>query len=106
MYFEYKGKAGVECPSNPWRVQNNAVFARMDAFLERCHDVLDLTQTIAQFQKVRERARPLPKLRRFVYIETCYVFMVMMTALTIYHGNRSLVSREAQSCVDLVKRMP
>ncbi|CAM9709448.1 unnamed protein product, partial [Laminaria digitata] len=51
-YFDYKAKAAVECPSNPWRVQNNAVFARMDAFLERCHDVLDLTQTIAQFQKV------------------------------------------------------
>eukprot|EP00904_Undaria_pinnatifida_P003150 jgi/Undpi1/12836/HiC_scaffold_7.g02503.m1 len=51
-YFEYKAKAAVECPSNPWRVQNNAVFARMDAFLERCHDVLDLTQTIAQFQKL------------------------------------------------------
>lgn len=42
----------MECPSNPWRVQNNAVFARIDAFLERCHDVLDLTTTIAQFQKV------------------------------------------------------
>lgn len=51
-YFDYKAKAAVECPSNPWRVQNNAVFARIDAFLERCHDVLDLTTTIAQFQKV------------------------------------------------------
>lgn len=52
-YFDYKAKAVAECPSNPWRVQNNAVFATMDSFLERCHDVLDLTQTIAQFQKVR-----------------------------------------------------
>ncbi|CAB1108137.1 unnamed protein product [Ectocarpus sp. CCAP 1310/34] len=51
-YFDYKAKAAVQCPSNPWRVQNNAVFARMDAFLERCHDVLDLTVTIAQFQKL------------------------------------------------------
>ena len=42
----------MECPSNPWRVQNNAIFSRIDAFLERCHDVLDLTTTIAQFQKV------------------------------------------------------
>lgn len=55
VYFDYKGKAETECPSNTWRVQNNALFARMDAFLERCHDVLDLTQTIAQFQKVRKR---------------------------------------------------
>ncbi|CAM9099296.1 unnamed protein product [Ectocarpus fasciculatus] len=51
-YFDYKAKAAVQCPSNPWRAQNNAVFARMDAFLERCHDVLDLTVTIAQFQKL------------------------------------------------------
>ncbi|CAM9264977.1 unnamed protein product, partial [Hapterophycus canaliculatus] len=51
-YFAYKAKATVECPSNPWRVQNNAIFARMDLFLERCHDVLDLTTTIAQFQKL------------------------------------------------------
>lgn len=51
-YFDYKAKAAVECPSNPWRVQNNAIFERIDAFLERCHDVLDLTTTIAQFQKV------------------------------------------------------
>eukprot|EP00752_Nemacystus_decipiens_P011484 g10196.t1 len=51
-YFDYKGKAAVECPSNPWRAQNNAMFSRIDAFLERCHDVLDLTTTIAQFQKL------------------------------------------------------
>ncbi|CAN0061896.1 unnamed protein product, partial [Sphacelaria rigidula] len=51
-YFDYKAKAAADCPSNAWRVQNNAIFARMDAFLERCHDVLDLTQTIAQFQKL------------------------------------------------------
>ena len=51
-YFDYKAKAALECPSNPWRVQNNAIFARIDAFLERCHDVLELTTTIAQFQKV------------------------------------------------------
>lgn len=51
-YFDYKAKAAAECPGNPWRVQNNAVFARLDAFLERCHDVLDLTQTMAQFRKV------------------------------------------------------
>lgn len=51
-YFDYKAKAAAECPANSWRVQNNAVFVRLDAFLERCHEVLDITQTIAQFQKV------------------------------------------------------
>ncbi|CAM9536900.1 unnamed protein product [Discosporangium mesarthrocarpum] len=52
VYFSYKARASSECPSNPWRAQNNALFARLDAFLERCHDALDLTQTIVQFQKL------------------------------------------------------
>eukprot|EP00957_Ditylum_brightwellii_P025979 1964316-Ditylum_brightwellii.AAC.1 len=51
-YFEYKAKAAVECPKNPWRIQNNALFVRLDSFLERCHDILDLTQTIVQFMKL------------------------------------------------------
>ena len=28
IYFDYKTKASAECPNNPWRVQNNAVFVR------------------------------------------------------------------------------
>ena len=51
-YFDYKAKANSECPTNPWRIQNNALFVRLDSFLERCHDALDLTQTILQFQKL------------------------------------------------------
>ncbi|KAE9226456.1 Dynein beta chain, flagellar outer arm [Phytophthora fragariae] len=35
-------------------LQNNALFIRLDAFLERCHDVLELTQTIYQFQKLAQ----------------------------------------------------
>jgi dynein heavy chain len=50
-YFDYKARAGVEC-SNSWRVQNNAIFMRLDSFLERCHDILDLAQTIVQFSKL------------------------------------------------------
>ncbi|GAB9467560.1 hypothetical protein Gpo141_00004900 [Globisporangium polare] len=52
VYFDYKAKSTVEAPGNPWRIQNNALFVRLDAFLERCHDVLELTQTICQFQKL------------------------------------------------------
>jgi len=48
-YFDYKAIANTECPNNPWRIQNNALFLRIDSFLERCHDILDLTQTILQF---------------------------------------------------------
>jgi dynein heavy chain len=51
-YFDYKTTANAECPANPWKIQNNALFMRLDCFLERCHDILDLTQTIVQFTKL------------------------------------------------------
>jgi len=51
VYFEYKSKAGIESPNNPWRVQNTSLFPYLDAFLERCHDVLDLFKTITQVQR-------------------------------------------------------
>lgn len=51
-YFDYRATANAECPGNPWKIQNNALFMRLDGFLERCHDILDLTQTIVQFSKL------------------------------------------------------
>ena len=53
-YFDYKSTANIECPENPWRIQNNALFIRLDMFLERCHDILDLTQTIVQFSMLAQ----------------------------------------------------
>ena len=32
--------------------KRQALFARLDAFLERCHDILDLTKTVLQFNKL------------------------------------------------------
>ena len=52
VYFDYKTKALETCPENPWRVQNTALFMRMDSFIERCHDILDLAQTIVQFSRL------------------------------------------------------
>jgi dynein heavy chain len=46
-YFEYKGLA-----ENQWQLTTNALFVRLDNFLERCHDILDLTKTITQFNKL------------------------------------------------------
>jgi dynein heavy chain len=48
-YFTYKHRSSVETQDNPWRFQSSALFARLDSFLERCHDVLDLMQTLTQF---------------------------------------------------------
>ncbi|KAH8062602.1 dynein light chain binding protein [Aureococcus anophagefferens] len=52
VYLAYKDKANAECPLNPWRVQNNAVFVRLDAFWERSHDLLELTCTTMQFSNL------------------------------------------------------
>ena len=52
QYFAYKSRTNQETPKNPWRFQNSALFARLDAFLERCHDILDLTTTVLQFSKL------------------------------------------------------
>jgi hypothetical protein len=51
-YFEYKSKSNTETPENPWRFQNNVLFSRLDAFIERCHDMLDLQSTCIQFNKL------------------------------------------------------
>lgn len=29
-YFAYKATAAAECPDNPWRIQNTALFSRLD----------------------------------------------------------------------------
>ena len=48
-YFDYKARTQSESQSNMWRFQNSILFARLDSFLERCHDILDLSQTVLQF---------------------------------------------------------
>ena len=52
VYFTYKLKSAKEIPQNPWKVQNAALFPRLDAFLERCMDLLDLFKTVTQFEKL------------------------------------------------------
>ena len=47
-----RSRANNEVPQNPWRIQNTALFPRLDAFLERCHDLLDLCKTVVQFQRL------------------------------------------------------
>ncbi len=51
-YFSYKAIAEVECPENPWRSHNNALFIRLDSFLERCHDILDMVQNVVLYSKL------------------------------------------------------
>jgi len=46
-YFVYKAKA-----NNEWNITTNALFVRLDAFAERCQDIIHLTSTIIQFNKL------------------------------------------------------
>jgi dynein heavy chain len=48
-YFEYKQKA-----KNQWKITTNALFVRLDAFSERCQDIMHLTSTIIQFNKLKK----------------------------------------------------
>ncbi len=47
FYFEYKAKA-----EGAWKLTTNALFFRLDNFLERCYDILHLTTTYVQFSSL------------------------------------------------------
>jgi dynein heavy chain len=47
-FFFFKAK-GVKELQRPWRFQNTALFKKMDLFLERCHDLLDIVETAKLF---------------------------------------------------------
>ncbi|DBB00313.1 TPA: Dynein beta chain, flagellar outer arm [Trebouxia sp. C0004] len=51
-YFDNKARTLEETPNNPWKFQNSALFGRLDGFLDRCNDVLNLSQTALQFHKL------------------------------------------------------
>ena len=52
FYFEYKARLSEEAPERQWKVQTGALFGRLDEFLERVHDVLDINLTSLQFSKL------------------------------------------------------
>ncbi|EPY39969.1 dynein heavy chain [Angomonas deanei] len=49
-YFHYKSY--VASIARPWKFQNAALFSRLDIFLERCHDLLDVIETALLFDKM------------------------------------------------------
>ena len=48
QYFQYKAASAAECANHPWRFQNSVVFGRLDTFMERCADMLELQSTCMQ----------------------------------------------------------
>lgn len=51
-YFEYRALSITDTPDNPWKFQNSSLFWRLDTFMERCHDMMDMMSTCVQFNKL------------------------------------------------------
>ena len=49
VYYDHKAQA-----KNSWKITPSALFVRLDAFIERCQDIMQLTQTIQQFMKLKK----------------------------------------------------
>ena len=47
VYFDYKQRS-----KNTWKITSNALFVRLDAFQERCQDIVQMSQTIIQFRNL------------------------------------------------------
>ncbi len=52
FYFEYRAVSMNDTPDNPWKFQNSSLFSRLDTFMERCHDMMDMMSTCVQFNKL------------------------------------------------------
>jgi len=104
-----QAKANVQCPSNPWRIQHNALFARLDSFLERCHDILEMGLTIQQYNRC-VIAKPvlvishvlswLPILCRFDSLKTIEIGGTKGKTLST---SVAQISTDFQSAVDVLK---
>jgi dynein heavy chain len=52
-YVFYRDIAAAQSGSSEgWKMKNDALFVRLDAFRERCRDALDFTRTVMQFLKL------------------------------------------------------
>lgn len=47
-YIAYKTLSASECHNHPWRFQSSVVFGRLDKFMQRCADMLELQNTCLQ----------------------------------------------------------
>jgi hypothetical protein len=51
-YFDYKNRLCNEAPERQWKVPSGALFQRLDVFMDRCNEVLDINLTSMQFSKL------------------------------------------------------
>ena len=51
-YAEFKALSHVTSPENPWRLLGTAIFSRLDAYIRRVHDMLDVAIAVTQFSRL------------------------------------------------------
>lgn len=47
-FYLYEKRVAAANPSRTWTFSASSIFSLLDSFMERCHDLLDLTNTIIQ----------------------------------------------------------
>jgi dynein heavy chain len=53
-YFDFRDAAQNECPKRPWAVAPAAIFTRLNSFMERAMDMLELCNTYGNFFKLEK----------------------------------------------------
>ena len=49
MYLIYKDRSQFECCDRPWKVSSSSVFMKIDLYLQRCHDIINYSQSCLLF---------------------------------------------------------
>ena len=53
-FFSFKSQSQTIKNGKGWGLPMNALFIRLDSFLERCHDIMHIAETILQFNKLEK----------------------------------------------------
>ena len=53
-FFSFKSQSKTLKNGQGWGLPMNALFIRLDSFLERCHDIMHIAETILQFNKLEK----------------------------------------------------
>jgi dynein heavy chain len=51
-FYHFKSLSKNSATNEGWSLHMNALFNRLDSFLERCHDIMHISDTILQFNKL------------------------------------------------------
>ena len=83
-YMVFRGIAERQTEGG-WRIQNNAVFGRLDEYRERCRDILDFTRTIVQFLRL-EKVEIGGTKGRALSANVASIYAEFKSAVTLFQG--------------------